>query len=151
MRTLACVARARSREAPSAANSALMQSSLEIRRLKQGITDMLSLPVPFQYFHLLSVMIIMNLALWAYSMGCSDSIFAPVVFFFSSLIFVGMMELSSELSDPFGQDEVDFPVQEWLQDGFPAGCNDAWQALATSARSQEAAAGRRSAACMAAP
>merc|ERR1719469_1092892 len=49
-------------------------------------------------------------------MGCSDSVFAPVVFFFASLIFIGMMELSTELGDPFGADEVDFPVERWLQE-----------------------------------
>eukprot|EP00444_Apocalathium_aciculiferum_P059655 CAMPEP_0183596872 /NCGR_PEP_ID=MMETSP0371-20130417/175885_1 /TAXON_ID=268820 /ORGANISM="Peridinium aciculiferum, Strain PAER-2" /LENGTH=43 /DNA_ID= /DNA_START= /DNA_END= /DNA_ORIENTATION= len=43
-------------------------------------------------------MICANLGLWAYSMGLTDSIFAPVVFFFASLIFIGMMELSSDLS-----------------------------------------------------
>mmetsp|Transcript_3021 Transcript_3021/g.8763 ORF Transcript_3021/g.8763 Transcript_3021/m.8763 type:complete len:431 (-) Transcript_3021:130-1422(-) len=102
--------------APTAAHASLMRAALQIRAYKQEITDTLSLPVPFQYFHLLSIMIIMNLALWAYSMGCSSSLFAPVVFFFASLIFIGMMELSSELADPFGVDEVDFPVEEWLQD-----------------------------------
>lgn len=92
----------------------LSQKLFLIRSGQQVIIDTLSLPVPFQYFHLLTTMICANLGLWAYSMGLTDSIFAPVVFFFASLIFIGMMELSSDLSDPFGDDEVDFPVDDWL-------------------------------------
>ena len=30
-------------------------------------------PMPFQYFHLLNVMIVVNLGLWAYGMGLTDS------------------------------------------------------------------------------
>merc|ERR1719198_1727855 len=47
-------------------------------------------------------------------MGLSESIFAPTVYLFAELIFIGMVELSSQLSDPFGQDEVDFPINDWL-------------------------------------
>merc|ERR1712194_671806 len=40
--------------------------------------------------------------------------FAPFVFFMAQLIFMGMMELASQLADPFGDDEVDFPIKKWL-------------------------------------
>jgi len=80
--------------------------------------DTLELPVPFQYFHLLCLMISINLILWAYGMGTTESYFAPVVFYFAALIFVGMMELASQLSNPFGDDEVDFPVDTWLTQFF---------------------------------
>lgn len=102
--------------APNNATGLLMQVLMKVRTQQQEIRNTLALPVPFQYFHLLSVMIITNLALWAYSMGLTDSMFAPLVFFCASLILIGIMELSSELSDPFGADEVDFPVHTWLEE-----------------------------------
>mmetsp|Transcript_90032 Transcript_90032/g.197156 ORF Transcript_90032/g.197156 Transcript_90032/m.197156 type:complete len:381 (-) Transcript_90032:164-1306(-) len=89
--------------------------TLLVNASQQEIVDTLSLPVPFQYFHLLSAMITMNLILWAFIMGMNESFFSPLIYFFSSFIFIGMMELSSQLSDPFGIDEVDFPIDQWMR------------------------------------
>jgi len=85
----------------------------EYRALRQEAEGLMTFPVPFQYFHLLSLMIMVNISIWAFGMGLSDSVFAPVLFFFSSLIFIGMMDLASQLSNPFGDDEVDFPLHCW--------------------------------------
>merc|ERR1719183_956980 len=60
-------------------------------------------------------MVCVNIALWAYSMALSPSVWSPVCYFFASIIFVGMLELAKLFSDPFGDDEVDFPVHIWLQ------------------------------------
>merc|ERR1719401_1744744 len=49
-------------------------------------------------------------------MGSIKSIFSPVIFFFAQLIFVSLMTLGSEMADPFGFDEVDFPLNGWLQE-----------------------------------
>jgi len=78
------------------------------------IQDLLKLPVPFQYFHLLAVMVSVNMLIWAYGMGLTDSVLVPIVYVFLVLIFVGMMVLASQLSDPFGEDEVDFPIKAWV-------------------------------------
>merc|ERR1712076_130887 len=66
-------------------------------------------------------MVTMNLCLWAFQMGRSTSIFAPFIYFMSELIFIGMVELASQLSDPFGQDEVDFPINDWLSSYLETG------------------------------
>jgi len=92
----------------------LVDKLLKVRWQQQEVADTLNLPMPFQYFHLLNVMICMNLLLWAYGMGITDSIFAPLVYYFCALIFMGMMELGSQLANPFGDDAVDFPVKAWL-------------------------------------
>lgn len=86
------------------------------RDLMQDIIDTVRLPLPFQYFHLLNMMIVVNLILWGYGMALTHSIFGPLVYFFAATIFIGMMELSSQLSDPFGTDVCDFPIDEWLDD-----------------------------------
>merc|ERR1712232_1221819 len=49
-------------------------------------------------------------------MGITNSYFAPVVYFFAAMLFMGMMELGSQLADPFGDDDVDYPVSEWLSE-----------------------------------
>mmetsp|Transcript_103046 Transcript_103046/g.291325 ORF Transcript_103046/g.291325 Transcript_103046/m.291325 type:complete len:366 (-) Transcript_103046:107-1204(-) len=103
-------------KAPANVMKGLVDKLLACRGLQQEVIDTINLPIPFQYFHLLKAMIVINLLLWAYGMGVTDSVFAPFVFFFAALIFMGMMELAAQLSDPFGDDDVDFPVTEWLNE-----------------------------------
>lgn len=101
-------------KAPNNVIKGLVDRIIRVRENQQMIRDTLRLPMPFQYFHLLNMMVVVNLLLWAYGMGTTQSIFAPVGFFFAELIFCGMMELAGEMSDPFGMDEVDFPLHAWL-------------------------------------
>jgi predicted membrane chloride channel (bestrophin family) len=96
----------------------IMKQMCDILVVTHGITqemlDTLRLPIPFQYFHLLNLMLVVNLLLWAYGMGVSHSVFAPVVYFFAALIFMGMMELATQLTNPFGEDDTDFPMRMWV-------------------------------------
>lgn len=102
--------------APNNIHSAMSAALLRTQLKQTETVETRALPVPFQYYHLLCVMMVSNLAMWAYSMGLTNSIFAPVVFFCASLISNGLMELSSQLSDPFGDDPVDFPMDDWLME-----------------------------------
>merc|ERR1740121_1231945 len=61
-------------------------------------------------------MIVSNLTTLAYATALSDSWWAPPVFVCCSVIFLGMMDLSSQLSDPFGDDAVDFDVRSWADE-----------------------------------
>merc|ERR1711937_60251 len=64
----------------------------ESRVLLQQIIDLRNLPMPFQYFHLLKAMTVICLLLWAIKMGHTSSIFAPLVYFFSMLVLMGLSE-----------------------------------------------------------
>mmetsp|Transcript_47144 Transcript_47144/g.102593 ORF Transcript_47144/g.102593 Transcript_47144/m.102593 type:complete len:378 (+) Transcript_47144:45-1178(+) len=90
----------------------------KIRRNGDEIIQIMDLPMPFQYFHILNLMLSINLILWGYGMGCMDTFFAPAIYFVTTLIFLGMRELSGVLSNPFGDDEVDFPLTTWLLDVY---------------------------------
>jgi len=101
-------------KAPNNVIKGLVDRLVAVREQQQMIRDTLMLPMPFQYFHLLNMMVVVNLLLWAYGMGTTQSVFAPIGFFFAELIFCGMMELAGQMADPFGSDEVDFPLHTWL-------------------------------------
>merc|ERR1719199_1540099 len=62
----------------------------------------------------MNLMLMLNLFLWSYSLGCQDSYWSPVIYMFVQMMFQGIRELSTALSDPFGDDEVDFPVTKWM-------------------------------------
>jgi len=100
--------------------AAFYETILKVRSLQVSINDALELPMPFQYFHIMNMMLMLNLLLWAYALGCQDSFFAPVIYAFVQVMFQGIRELSTALSDPFGDDEVDFPVSDWLNNVWAA-------------------------------
>mmetsp|Transcript_79675 Transcript_79675/g.221715 ORF Transcript_79675/g.221715 Transcript_79675/m.221715 type:complete len:367 (+) Transcript_79675:165-1265(+) len=78
-----------------------------------AVVSILELPMPFQYFHIMNLMLLLNLVLWGYSLALQDSFFAPLIFMFVQLMFQGIRELATSLSNPFGTDEVDFPLNDW--------------------------------------
>merc|ERR1719506_2194727 len=85
-----------------------------IRRCQDDVVEIMELPMPFQYFHIMNLMLALNLTLWAYSLALEDSYFACIIFMFVQLVFQGIRELSVALADPFGDDEADFPLDEWM-------------------------------------
>mmetsp|Transcript_63293 Transcript_63293/g.137702 ORF Transcript_63293/g.137702 Transcript_63293/m.137702 type:complete len:566 (+) Transcript_63293:52-1749(+) len=84
----------------------------------QQTEDMVTLQLPFPYFHLMNCLVCVTLLVLAYVVACGHSLFAPVVYFFIALTYLGLMELASQLSDPFGDDDVDFPLHRWLEAQF---------------------------------
>jgi len=86
----------------------------ELQKCQCEVAYIMELPMPFQYFHIMNLMLLLNLVFWAYSLGCQDSYWAPMIYCFVQMMFQGIRELSTALSDPFGDDEVDFPVNEWM-------------------------------------
>lgn len=103
-------------KAPVKVLMSLMRRLTYCRSLQQEVIDTVELSTPFQYVHLLKCMLLVNCCCWGWCMAMTHSIFAPLVYWFALLTFMGMMELASQLSDPFGDDEVDFPVTEWLDE-----------------------------------
>lgn len=87
----------------------------ELRGAMSDVANIMMMPMPFQYFHIMNMMLVLNLVLWAYALGCQDSYFAPVIYMFVQMMFQGVRELSTALSDPFGEDEVDFDVDSWMK------------------------------------
>jgi predicted membrane chloride channel (bestrophin family) len=92
----------------------MISTLVHVHALQQIIADIMKLPVPFQYFHIMVSMVMTNIFFWAYIMGTTSSIFAPFCFFVASLCFLGMLELAMALTNPFGDDPTDFPLTFWL-------------------------------------
>ena len=71
---------------------------------------MLAQPVPFPYFHLLSLMLWIQLFLIGYSLACMTAppYFTIPLMVLISLVLAGMRSLAVQLSNPFGTDSVDF-------------------------------------------
>eukprot|EP00928_Gymnodinium_smaydae_P096932 TRINITY_DN8664_c0_g1_i1.p1 TRINITY_DN8664_c0_g1~~TRINITY_DN8664_c0_g1_i1.p1 ORF type:complete len:390 (+),score=97.53 TRINITY_DN8664_c0_g1_i1:264-1433(+) len=92
----------------------LDKSYFAVRKCQEEVMEVMDLPMPFQYFHIMNFMLMLNLFLWSYALALDDSVFAPLIYFFAQLMFQGLRELSVALSDPFGDDDTDFPLNEWM-------------------------------------
>lgn len=93
-----------------------MGNIYEIRGKQIKLRDMILNPVPFQYFHIMNFMLSVNLLLWSYSIACTRTLFGPIIFMIIELIFMGMRELSTQMADPFGDDDVDFDTGSWMHE-----------------------------------
>lgn len=95
-------------------NNELEKAYWEIRRVQDDVVEMLELPMPWQYFHIMNLMMMLNLILWAYAFALEPSHFASPIFVFVAAIFMGIRELSVALADPYGDDAADFPINDWM-------------------------------------
>mmetsp|Transcript_29158 Transcript_29158/g.61994 ORF Transcript_29158/g.61994 Transcript_29158/m.61994 type:complete len:379 (+) Transcript_29158:84-1220(+) len=86
---------------------------LKISQLQSAINDIITMPVPFQYFQLLNMMVTFVLLIMSYAMSHKVSFFGSISFFLIELVLIGMLEVAIQLSDPFGEDDVDFSVHDW--------------------------------------
>ena len=78
------------------------------------IGNTLALPVPFPYYHILILMAVVDYFLFAIAFVDMNSILSPVVMFLAVLMLSGLRELACALSDPFGDDEQDFPINAYI-------------------------------------
>ena len=53
-------------------------------------------------------------AIYSYALLQYESLLTPLILFVVILITVGMREVGAALSNPFGNDDVDFPVDQWI-------------------------------------
>merc|ERR1719261_827039 len=64
----------------------------------------------------MNLMMLLNMSLWAYGMGVWPCYLASVIYISALIMFMGMRELAVALSDPFGDDAVDFPTRTWFEE-----------------------------------
>ena len=79
------------------------------------IINLLKEPVPFPYFHLLNLMLVIQLALTAYALASKlQWQFGLIMMVVISLVLLGMRGLAVQLSNPFGNDSVDFNIERFM-------------------------------------
>lgn len=90
----------------------------DILRAIHEIGDVLALPIPFPYYHVMNVVLIFNLLVLSVitaSFATYQTVFPVVV---SLMFFLGLREVSGSLADPFNGEDSDFPIETFLQYAF---------------------------------
>jgi len=102
------------KKAPGAALGPFQAEALKLRGFTSDIVDQLSQPVPFPYYHTLTLMLSLNLFLMAYSMIEFETIMTIPCFFIVCMVCLGLKETAVALADPFGGDDVDFETELYM-------------------------------------
>ena len=89
-------------------------SVFKMREAMMTIRSKLYMPVPLPYYHVLNVLLNINFAIFTYVMLGVESNLTPIILTVIIIVTVGMREVAATLSNPFGDDDVDFPVQRWI-------------------------------------
>uniref|UniRef100_A0A7S2NND7 Uncharacterized protein n=1 Tax=Zooxanthella nutricula TaxID=1333877 RepID=A0A7S2NND7_9DINO len=105
---------------PDKAHKKVAGDMSKIVQHMREMADVARLPIPFQYYHLVCLMVVICALSWALQIGIDCSYGGIIIFFVAELIFIGMIQLASQLADPFGDDDVDFPVAKWMCECFAA-------------------------------
>jgi predicted membrane chloride channel (bestrophin family) len=87
---------------------------LRIRRSIALINNTLAMPIPLAYFHMLNLIMYVNYTLMAFSFTQIEPRLSSIFMFIALIIFTGLREMSAALSNPFGEDDVDFPIKQYM-------------------------------------
>ena len=80
---------------------------------------MLRQPVPWPYFHLVNVLQIFVLSILGMAIvGFAHPVVTIIVHAMNCLVFLGLKELACVMSDPFGDDVIDFKVDAFLRTSY---------------------------------
>lgn len=75
-------------------------------------------PIPFPYFHLVNLMMMINFLMLAYALTAFNSIMTIPVFFGVVLMLNGVREVSICFASPFFDEEVGFDVNAFIKGGI---------------------------------
>ena len=94
--------------------AAAQSAVLKMRQAAYRLRNQLGMPVPLPYLHALTILQNVTFALYSYAFLSFDSVLTPIILLVVIVVTVGMREVAVALSNPFGKDDVDFPVDKWI-------------------------------------
>jgi len=97
----------------------LAQLQTDIEKLRDAtgaIINTLLLPIPFAYFHICVSLTYFTYTILAVILVPMHSAWSIPFFFLVILLTSGMREVAGAMSDPFGDDNTDFPTEKFIRD-----------------------------------
>jgi hypothetical protein len=104
--------------APPSYVQAIFQSLSTVHQEMERVIVDIKFPLPYPYFHLMQTLLTVNLTLLAYIFARNMSFWAPVLYVMSMLAYMGLRDISTNVQNPFGNDIVDYPMKDWIDEVF---------------------------------
>jgi len=95
--------------------------ALKFRSCCSGSLNLLNMPVPFAYFHLLKATLLVVLMLVSYALvelEQAQILLSVVIFLTVSSIMIGLQAVAVAMSDPFGADDLDFDLHSFMSSAY---------------------------------
>jgi len=92
-------------------------SILEMRSAMNAVTYQAQMPVPFSYYHIITVLTFGFIVPYSYACGflaTTSPCLAWIVYTVPVFGFAGMREVAMDMADPFGDDDTDLPVDVYV-------------------------------------
>eukprot|EP00811_Abedinium_folium_P032578 NODE_5611_length_1752_cov_8.110769.p1 GENE.NODE_5611_length_1752_cov_8.110769~~NODE_5611_length_1752_cov_8.110769.p1 ORF type:complete len:446 (+),score=119.49 NODE_5611_length_1752_cov_8.110769:341-1678(+) len=80
----------------------------------QMIVQVLALPIPFVYWHLMNIVFALNFLILGVVLSNFNHWVTVIIYIMALFLLMGLREVSNALADPFGVDSVDFPLVQYL-------------------------------------
>lgn len=99
-----------------------VKSVLNLRRSCAQVTNMLALPIPFPYYHLLLLLTYLCYAFYAVSFLGMNSWLSPLAYFLLTVFMTGLRVLSGKLAHPFHDSTngdargLHLPIEKFIRD-----------------------------------
>lgn len=93
------------------------QCVLKFKSCCGSATNLLKMPVPFAYFHVLKLLLMISLALTSYALvelEHAQFFLSMLVFVIVCTIMIGLQAVAVAMSDPFGADDIDFDLDKFM-------------------------------------
>jgi len=78
------------------------------------VAHTIAMPIPFPYYHLMNLVLVSNFLLFACVLALLQTYLTIVPFGAVIAVFLGLRNVATQLADPFGDDDVDFPVAHFI-------------------------------------
>mmetsp|Transcript_21786 Transcript_21786/g.40065 ORF Transcript_21786/g.40065 Transcript_21786/m.40065 type:complete len:340 (+) Transcript_21786:130-1149(+) len=96
--------------------TATVNKFTHVRQSQQEMVDQIRFTFPKTYVHLAELTVCVCLLILGYSMALTMSFWGTVAYMTVLFVFLGLIELGAQLQNPFGDDEIDFPMARWLEE-----------------------------------
>lgn len=92
--------------------------TLAIIQSSHRVCNLLALPIPFLYFHLMNSILLVNFLVLGVAFAIFKTWLTAPAYGFAVLVYKGLRKVSIDLSEPFEQRASDFPVAQFLDYAF---------------------------------
>jgi len=98
-------------------NDQIIGEILSIRGAMNRVSFQAQLPVPFPYYHIITILCFAFVLVYSYAVVFVKSSiwFVTLIYLVPLFGFSGMREVAIAMSDPFGDDDVDLPVGDYVR------------------------------------
>lgn len=102
---------------PAHIQNRLNKQVVALIKATHSVQYQMAMPIPFPYYHIMNIIMVFNFLILGASLA-EFGVFGTFSFALALSVFMGLREVAVASADPFGTDEVDFPIEKFCDYAF---------------------------------